>query len=124
MAIKKLIGGGPESGGPALNCDSMKIKDLILALAAVFFMSCGRDKPTSCLIGYEFEVPFTITPTTDTISTGDTLWLSTDFTNYLKDHVSGSSYTVNDFDFKAVIILRQLVSDTLILSAQPGAYPK
>jgi hypothetical protein len=62
------------------------------------FSSCH--KPKNEYVEMIFKLPFTITPTKDTINVGDTLTLEANFSDSLKEEFSGRYYRLKDFDFK------------------------
>ena len=45
--------------------------------------NCNRDE--DCIKNYNFETHYNLTPTQDSFSIGDTIWISCDFSNQLYD---------------------------------------
>lgn len=67
------------------------------------------------------ELPFTVTPENDSISVGDTLWITSDFPDTIREYNSGEYFKLEDFSFNFSLALRKLTSNQLSISQQPGA---
>ena len=83
------------------------------------FSSCHR--PKNEYVQMVFKLPLSITPTTDTISVGDTLTLEAFFSDNIKEELSGQFYRLQDFDFKTRMGLFKLGDTTLYAGQQAGA---
>ena len=78
-----------------------------LLLIVVCFTNC--QKP--CKVAYNFDFPYTISPSSDTISIGDTLTIESIYDSQLLDKNSNEYIQVNDYDFHFDFYLTKL--DTL-----------
>jgi hypothetical protein len=58
---------------------------------------------------FAFEMPFTITPGTDTVRVGDTLRMEANFSDSLFDVISQKRYNLNCFPFPAFMAVRELI---------------
>lgn len=68
-----------------------------------------------------FVLPISITPATEQLVLGDTLWISGSFPDTLQEYYSKKYYKLSDFNFKSKICLDKLINNSLYLSEQPGA---
>ncbi len=64
--------------------------------------------------GYEFEIPFTISPSKDTFAIGDTITIESNFDDSLYNHLSQKYYQIGDFDFLISAYFDDLKTDPLI----------
>ena len=73
------------------------MKWLIPILAIVAINACDL---INCYKTYEFELPMSVYPTTDTLHIGDTLWINITIPTTLLDHASGDEIEVEDVDWQ------------------------
>jgi hypothetical protein len=80
---------------------------LPILLIVSYCLSCDLLNTNRCkdaignnVMGYTFDIPYTITPIKDTFRVGDTIWLESTFSNQMYNTRNGKTYTVNNFDFK------------------------
>jgi hypothetical protein len=74
----------------------MKYLSLFLLLCVV---SCKLIDTNNCYREYLFEIPFTTSPTQDTLHIGDTLWINSYFSNRLVDLNTNDTLLVDNIDF-------------------------
>lgn len=86
--------------------------------------SCGKEKDTYVEVPFEFAIPVSILPGTDTINVGQNLTLTANFTDSLFDFVSQKKYSLPNFDFKTVAVIQKLVNPNLSITEQLGAVNK
>ncbi|MET4104895.1 hypothetical protein [Hymenobacter sp. UYP22] len=69
------------------------------------------------------QIPLSITPEKDSVSIGDTLWLTADFSNQLQELNSGNSYRVtpSNFSIKTSIAFFKLTPPLKSLATQEGS---
>jgi hypothetical protein len=72
----------------------MKYLLIIFICGLAFLQGCKKKTTFNEHVQMEFEVPLYITPAADTIRLGDTLFLTANFSNPLRDVRSGNRYTV------------------------------
>lgn len=73
-----------------------------------------KDAVGNTVLGYTFEIPYTITPAKDTIKVGDTIWLESSFSNQMYNAENGKTYTVNNFEFKIRGHLNDLATNPIL----------
>lgn len=85
------------------------------------YSSCDLDIKPGCEgtnggsgTGYEFEIPFTISPANDTFVIGDTITIESNFGDSLYSYVSNKNYQIGDFDFLISIYFHDQNIDPLI----------
>jgi hypothetical protein len=99
-----------------LNC-----KYLTPCIAAMLLcMACNKD-PQIERVFFEFEMPFTITPGTDTVRVGDTLRMEANFSDTLFDALSQRKYDLDCFTFPAFMAVRELILPDKNFTYQNGA---
>lgn len=83
---------------------------------------CERE-PFPEIVGFTFQIPFTLTPIRDTLAVGDTLWLTADFSDQLLELNSGQRYPVTptNFELRTRLGIFRLADPTKYLTQQPGA---
>jgi hypothetical protein len=90
-----------------LNC-----KYLTPCIAAMLLcMACNKD-PQIERVFFEFEMPFTITPGTDTVRVGDTLRMEANFSDSLYDVRSGRKIYLPDFNGFNIFLISNRISDS------------
>ncbi len=98
---------------------------LIFIISSLLFFSCGKDKDKPYeFVEMRFELPATITPIRDTITLGDTLLFSMNFSDTLKDAASGNSYKIKNFPFNLFLSASKLIDPTKAFSFQELATHK
>ncbi|NVO32471.1 hypothetical protein [Hymenobacter lapidiphilus] len=97
------------------------MKYYYLLLGLLLLAGC-EPKPEDEFTDFIFQLPFQMTAR-DTISIGDTLWLTADISDQLREFNSGSTYKVTprDFEFKTLLGLRELTFPDKDLADQPSA---
>ena len=100
----------------------MKNNTIAICIAAILLcMACKKD-PQIERVFFEFEMPFTITPGTDTVRVGDTLRMEANFSDTLYDHISNRKYYVPNFPFRSNIAsIRKLSDPARQIIDQPAA---
>lgn len=73
--------------------------------------------------GYEFEIPFTISPAKDTFAIGDTITIESNFGDSLFSHLSKKYYQIGDFDFLISIYFDDLKTNPLIGTTAYDVFP-
>jgi hypothetical protein len=79
--------------------------------ALLLCMACNKD-PQIEEVFFEFEMPFTITPGTDTVRVGDTLRMEANFSDTLFDYISKKKYHVPGFQFNNIIASIRKLTDS------------
>ena len=69
-------------------------------------MDCHKSK---CVQEYIFDVPYTHSLLNDTISIGDTIWITADFGPQLTDNKTGEVCTFNNIDFQSNLIFGEIL---------------
>ena len=77
---------------------NMKSLFYLLLVSIVAFTGCVKDRHYE-FVEMKFELPATMTPERDTINLGDTLLFKMDFSDSLKDFLTGKSYKIKNFPF-------------------------
>lgn len=104
----------------------------ILLLFAVFntYSSCDLGVKPGCEgtnnssgTGYEFEIPFTVSPAKDTFSIGDTITIESNFGDSLFNHLTKKYYQIGDLDFFIFIYIADLKTDPMIGSLNYDIFP-
>ena len=84
-------------------------------------MACKKD-PQIERVFFEFEMPFTITPGTDTVRVGDTLRMEANFSDTLYDLISGKKIHLPEFSgFNIFIISNKITDSSRSFFSQSGA---
>ncbi|HNC65276.1 MAG TPA: hypothetical protein PKG70_12625 [Chitinophagales bacterium] len=103
-----------------------KIINLIsMAVTAILIScSCGKDN----IIRYEtrlnFLYPVSITPNSDTINVGDTLWIDVNLPDSIYDNTNNRKFYLPSFDFQSYMSVRKLVDKTIDYGDQQYAASK
>lgn len=101
----------------------MCMKNLLLAtsmLVILLCMACEKDPKIERLY-FEFEMPFSITPSSDTVLVGDTLYLVGDFSDSLFDAASRKKFGLNCFPFPSFMTICELTFPDKNFAFQKGA---
>lgn len=78
----------------------LKINYLLLIILAWIFLAGTCDKDCKDSLGrYEFVLPVTVTPAIDTFHIGDTIYVSSEFSNSVYERVSDKEYLLDSFRF-------------------------
>lgn len=93
---------------------------LLLLFVAVTAFKCDREKDPEFII-MSFVLPFTVTPSSEELLLGDTLWVEAAFSETLQEFNTKVDYDIKDFDFASKIGLFKLINPNLDLSDQPSA---
>ncbi|MET4104896.1 hypothetical protein [Hymenobacter sp. UYP22] len=99
------------------------MKTYLFVLIALL-CSCEREeRPIPEQVPFIFQIPLTISPSKDTVSVGDTLWLKASFPDTVREFYSGKYYTVKptQFDWMTSIAMRKLVYSNQYLGNQLAA---
>ncbi|MEX6686344.1 hypothetical protein QTN47_02505 [Danxiaibacter flavus] len=89
-----------------------------ITIAALITVGCTPPHKKDHFIELKFITPFTITPASDTIQLGDTLTLGANFSDSVKDILSGKYYRLENFDFNETVIFRELVDSSKCITDQ------
>ena len=68
-------------------------------------MDCHKSK---CVQEYVFDLPYTHSLVNDTISIGDTIWITADFGPQLTDNKTGEVCSFNNIDFQSSLIFGEI----------------
>jgi hypothetical protein len=66
----------------------MKVLPIAIAML-IFFSSCdplkkeSKDSTGNGVLGFLFEIPYTVNPSKDTFKVGDTIWIESTFSNQM-----------------------------------------
>jgi hypothetical protein len=74
-----------------------KLQFILIFTSILIISAC--DPACDHLIEYKFEIPITLTPAKDSFSIGDTIWIETQFSDYMLDQNSNMMYKLEDFNF-------------------------
>lgn len=83
--------------------------------------SCNRDKDKYEEVVFQFAIPLNISPGVDTISVGQELTLTANFSDSLYDYISQRKYYVPDFKLRTVAVIEQLTNPTASVTEQSPA---
>ncbi len=84
----------------------------LLFLGAFFItINCNCNKDEDCIKDYKFQIPFNLTPQIDTFKIGDTIWVSSDFSNEIKELNYSEPITLKDFDFRSELTIEKISVD-------------
>jgi len=99
---------------------SKKIINLIsMAVTAILIScSCGKDNIVRYETWINFLYPVSITPNTDTINVGDTLWIEVNLPDSIYDNTNSRKFYLPSFDFQSYMSVRKLVDNTANWSFQ------
>ncbi|TGE15264.1 hypothetical protein [Hymenobacter elongatus] len=91
-------------------------------LCLLLLAGCKRE-PAPEFVDLTFQIPFALTPERDTVAVGDTLWLTADFSDQLRDFYTGQRYPVPpaNFRLRTLLGLFRLTLPTRTLANQPAA---
>jgi len=90
--------GGNTIGFKYLNHRIMVRSLLFFSLLYIF--SCGNCKDKNCPDSLFYQVPYTLTPATDTFNLGDTIWIEMDFPEEMTDVNGGVKNIFHNYDFR------------------------
>ncbi|MFD2786304.1 hypothetical protein [Hymenobacter rubripertinctus] len=90
-------------------------------LTLLLLSGCG-EKPENEYTDFIFQLPFQMTAR-DTVAVGDTLWLTADFSDQLREFYSGNTYPVTpqNFELKTLLGLFELTLPDRSIGNQPSA---
>ena len=91
---------------------------LVVCLSAA---SCGKEKDKYIEVPFEFVIPISFSPSTDTVSVGQTLNLQASFSDSLYDYISQKKYYLPSFNFKTVAVIKKLTNNSIQFPEQTGA---
>ena len=99
---------------------SKKIINLIsMAVTAILIScSCGKDNIVRYETWINFLYPVSITPNTDTINVGDTLWIEVNLPDSIYDNTNSRKFYLPSFNFQSYMSVRKLVDNTANWSFQ------
>ena len=99
---------------------SKKIINLIsMAVTAILIScSCGKDDIVRYETWINFLYPVSITPNTDTINVGDTLWIEVNLPDSIYDNTNSRKFYLPSFNFQSYMSVRKLVDNTANWSFQ------
>ncbi len=83
----------------------MKLIFLILVFFVFVNLDCHKSK---CAHPYLFDIPYNHSLLNDTISVGDTIWVTADFGPQLIDNSSGEVCTFNNINFQSNLIFGEI----------------
>jgi hypothetical protein len=83
--------------------------------------SCNKDKDKYEEVVFEFVIPLTISPGSDTVNVGQELTLIANFPDSLFDIISQKKYYLANFNFKTVAVINKLTNPSVRIIEQPGA---
>ena len=71
----------------------------IIILVAIIFSGISCNKECIELVNYEFELPATLSPAKDTFRIGDTITISSEFSDEVYDRATKRKYKLENFKF-------------------------
>lgn len=83
-----------------------KILFLLISATTFLFSACDSDCPR--VVNYKFQIPLTLNPAQDSFFIGDTIWISSVFSEELLDLNSNKSYPLEDFKFYTEFTFAQI----------------
>lgn len=86
--------------------------------------SCNKDKDRWEEVEFEFAIPVSITPGSDTINVGQELSVTANFSDSLNDVLSQKKYYLPNFNFKTVAVIQKLTNSNLDINQQTSAVGK
>lgn len=103
-----------------------KIINLIsmAATAILISCSCGKDNIVRYETWVNFLYPVTITPNSDTINVGDTLWIYVNFPDSIYDNTNSRKFYLPNFDFQNYMSVEKLIDKTKTYANQQYAASK
>ncbi len=93
----------------------------LLGLVAVCWLGGCRKQQDVKRIYFEFEMPYTVSPSADTIRVGDTLLLTANFSDTLYEALRGERIPMECFRFNVLMTTWELVNPGGHLAQQRGA---
>lgn len=96
----------------------MKSLFYLFLISIVFFTSCLKDRHYE-FVEMKFELPATMTSERDTINLGDTLLFKMDFSDSLKDFLTGKSYKIKNFPFNLFLSSSKIGDTSKSITQQP-----
>ncbi len=89
------------------------INFISVALTAILIScSCGKDNIVRYETWVNFLYPVTITPNSDTIKVGDTLWIDVNLPDSIYDNTNSRKFYLPNFDFQSYMSVRKLIDIT------------
>ena len=92
-----------------------KTKTFII-LCILVLVGCRK----KCTTLYEFEIPYCITPS-DTFNLEDTIWVTSNFSNYIKDRKTNEYFNVVNQDLNNELLIRSIGDTTVNIIGQVSA---
>ncbi|HNO03116.1 MAG TPA: hypothetical protein PKM90_09725, partial [Chitinophagales bacterium] len=90
-----------------------------MAVTAILIScSCGKDNIVRYETWINFLYPVSITPNTDTINVGDTLWIEVNLPDSIYDNTNSRKFYLPSFNFQSYMSVRKLVDNTANWSFQ------
>lgn len=80
---------------------------ILFAAIVALISSCGRCEKGG-RTDHWYDLPVNITPSKDTFSIGDTIWIENSFNDVLLNKNYNKTYTIKDFDFKSNMVIKDL----------------
>jgi len=93
---------------------------ILLLLLTISAFRCDPEQDPE-FVFMIFTLPISVSPATSEISIGDTLWITSDFPDTIREYNSGEYYKLENFNFNFSLGLFQLVDNQKSISEQPGA---
>ncbi len=93
---------------------------MCLLLLLLISGKCTEQDPE--FVFMTFEIPISISPDSETLSSGDTLWIKGQFPDTLREIHSGKYFKLENFDFKSKICLTKISNNQLYVSQQQPAF--
>ena len=81
----------------------MKLAFILLILVSFFTVACEKKCHNNPHINYDFETPATLFPAKDTFHIGDTLYLSSNFSDEVKERNTGNTFKLENFYFYPIV---------------------
>ena len=97
---------------------------IIILVVCLSAASCCKEKDKYIEVPFEFVIPISFLPSTDTVSVGQTLSLQANFSDSLYDYISQKKYYLPSFDFKTVAVIQKLTNPLASITEQSGATSK
>jgi hypothetical protein len=103
------------------NLRNLVASPLCLLLLLLLSGKCTEEQEPDFMF-MTFEIPVSISPNTEILALGDTLWISGQFPDTLRDIHSGEYFKLANFDFKSKICITRINNSQLYASQQQPAF--
>lgn len=96
----------------------MKKLTFVSTFLIICLSSCDKDRRATCegekMIAYEFDMPVTVSPNTDTIQLGDTLWVELRIGYPTLNKLNGKKYDITKANLFMFFAVQDLLTPTVV----------